>query len=222
VTKDSVELEYQLPGMIDAIQASKGYLEGSTFLYLPPSTAASYAQDDPKPQPIAASAAQTIMDKGSRRTLHRPPARDILLDFDVDHGNMAMIYMSRNLYFDACEQPLNLRKFNLGKHATAGLNLYQSGGRVHIASMSCSTPAAKIPGWKACMRGAWLTKIDDTVISNIIEAEQKLKSLMESGGSTATLLFAYPEIHPNLSHNRLPIVSLAPFSQHAHNLFNNR
>jgi hypothetical protein len=45
---------------------------------------------------------------------------------------------------------------------------------------------------------------------------------MESGGSTATLLFAYPEICPNLSHNRLPIVSLMPFSQHAHNQLNNR
>ena len=84
---------------------------------------------------------------------------------------MAMIYMSPDLYFDACEQPLNIWKFDLGKHATTGLNLYQSGGRVHIASMSCSTPAAKIPKWRACMHGAWLIKIDDTVISTIIEAE---------------------------------------------------
>jgi hypothetical protein len=66
------------------------------------------------------------------------------------------------------------------------------------------------------MRGMWLIKIDDTVNSTTIEVEQALKSLMESGGFTAMLLFAYSKICPNLSHNGLPIVSLAPFSQHAH------
>ncbi len=64
--------------------------------------------DDPNPQPIAATAAQTIVDKGSRHISWQPPAHDILLDFDVNHGNMAMIYMSPGLYFDACEQPLEL------------------------------------------------------------------------------------------------------------------
>jgi hypothetical protein len=88
--------------------------------------------------------------------------------------------------------------------------------------MSDSTPAAKIPEWRACIHGAWLIKIDDTVISVIIEAKQALKSLMESGCSTATLLFVYPEICPNLTHNGLPIVSLAHFSQHAHDQLNNR
>jgi hypothetical protein len=79
--------------------------------------------------------------------------------------------------------------------------------------MSRSTPAAKILKWRTCMHGAWLIKID---------AGQALKSLVESGGSTATLLFAYPEICPNLSHNGLLIVSLVPFSQYAHDQLNNR
>jgi hypothetical protein len=162
------------------------------------------------------------VDRGSRHISHQPPACNIVLDFDVDHGNMVMIYMSPNPYCDACEQPLDLQKFDLGKHATAELNLYQSGGRVHIVSMSCSTLAAKIPKWRTCTHGAWLIKIDDAVISTVVEAGQALKSLVESGGSTATLLFAYLEICPNLSHNGLPIVSLAPFSQHAHNQLNSR
>jgi hypothetical protein len=130
--------------------------------------------------------------------------------------------MPPNLFFDACEQHLDLQKFDLGKHATAGLNLHQSGGRVHIASMSCSTQAAKIPKWRTHMHGAWLIKFDDTAISTVVEAGQALKSLVESGGSMVTLLFAYPEICPNLSHNGLPIVSLVPSSQHAHNQLNNR
>ncbi len=130
--------------------------------------------------------------------------------------------MSPDPYFDACEQPLDLQKFDLGKHAMVGLNLYQSGGRVHIVSMSHSTPADKILEWRTRMRGTWLIKIYDTVVSTVVEAGQALKSLVDSGGSTAILLFAYPEICPNLPHNSLPIVSLVPFSQHAHNQLNNR
>ncbi len=75
--------------------------------------------------------------------------------------------------------------------------------------MSCSNPVAKIPEWRACMCGTWFIKIDGTVISTISEAEQALKSLMESGGSMAMLLFAYPEICPNLTHNGLLICLMA-------------
>ncbi len=181
VTKDSVKLEYQLLGKIDTIQVpwppSAAPSPVKVILEVPLSCTIHLLPlrhipaDDLKPQPIAATATQTIMDKGSCRISHRPPVCNILLDSDVDHGNMAMIYMSPDPYFDTCEQPLDLRKFDLGKHATVGLNLYQSGGRVHIASMSCSTPAVKISKWRACIRGAWLIKIDDTVISTIIEAE---------------------------------------------------
>jgi hypothetical protein len=67
-----------------------------------------------------------------------------------------MIYMSSDTYFDAFEQPIDLRKFDLAKHATAGLSLYSSDGRVYLASMSPGTPAAKIPDWRTRVRGAWL------------------------------------------------------------------
>ncbi len=132
-----------------------------------------------------------------------------------------MINMSTNPYFDTFEQPMNLCKFDLGKHATACLNLYESGGRVHLASMSLSTLAAKIPEWKTHIRGTWLIKIGDLVTSTVVETAHALKSLMDSSGSTI-LLFAYPEIHPNLSDNGLPIMSSAPFSQHAHDQLNKR
>ena len=36
------------------------------------------------------------------------------------------------------------------------------------------------------------------------------------------LKFAHPEIRPNLSHDGLPIVSSAPFTQHVHDQLNNR
>ncbi len=40
--------------------------------------------------------------------------------------------------------------------------------------------------------------------------------------SSVTLLFAHPEIQPNLSHDGIPIVSLAPFVQAHHDQLNNR
>jgi hypothetical protein len=217
VTKDSVESEYWIPGTVETIQVPwplsaalppvKDIWKVPLSLALHPLPLHHMPAVDPTPRTIAAKAARTIVDKSSRRISSQPQASNILLDFDVGHGNMSMIYMPHDLYFGACEQLLDLRKFDLGKHATASLNLYRSGGRVHIATMSHSTPAAKIPKWRTRMRGTWLIKIDDIVISTVVEAGQALKSLVEFGGSTATLLFAYPEICPNLSKNLSQSVS---------------
>ena len=49
-----------------------------------------------------------------------------------------------------------------------------------------------------------------------------LKALVDSGAHTVTLLFSHLEIRPNLSHDGLPIVSSAPFTQHVHDQLNNR
>ena len=43
-----------------------------------------------------------------------------------------------------------------------------------------------------------------------------------SGLPSTTLLFAHPEIRPNLLHDGLPIVSSVPFTQHVHDQLNNR
>ena len=56
-----------------------------------------------------------------------------------------MIYMSPNPYFDSFEQQIDLRKFDLAEHPTAGLSLYDSDGRIYLAFMSPGTTAAKIP-----------------------------------------------------------------------------
>jgi len=49
---------------------------------------------------------------------------------------MAMIYLSPDPYYDAFKQPLDLHKFNIVTHATAGLSLLKSDGRLHLATMS--------------------------------------------------------------------------------------
>ncbi len=133
--------------------------------------------------------------------------RGTRLDFTLTRDDMATFYMSPDPYFDAFAQPVDLRKVDLNKHATAGLNLYETDGRIYLASMSPGTTAAKIPDWRTRIRGAWLIKIGESVISSIADAKQALQMLVSEGSPSTVLLFAHPEIRPNLSHNGLPIVS---------------
>ena len=164
----------------------------------------------------AARAARTQMSSSCHKT------RGTRLDFNLTRDDIAMIYMSPDPYFDAFEQPIDLRKVDLTKHVTAGLNLYEADGRIYLVSMSPGTTAAKIPDWRTRIRGAWLIKIRESVISSIADATQALQTLVKEGSPSTVLLFAHPEIRPNLAHNGLPIVSSAPFTQHIHDQMNNR
>jgi hypothetical protein len=117
---------------------------------------------------------------------------------------------------------LQLKHANLQKNATAGLTLYESNGRVHLAGMAPGTPAAKIPDWRTRVKGAWLIKIGNKTITTIDDVTRFLRDLVDSGDNTAVLLFSHPELRPNLTHNGLPIVSSAPFTQQVHDQLNNR
>jgi hypothetical protein len=145
-----------------------------------------------------------------------------MLAFDISKSDMATIYMSPDPYFTAFEQPLDLRQFDLAKHPTAGLSLYENGGRLHLATMSPSTPAAKIKDWRSRIRGAWLTKIGSTIVTTIASAKDALTAACLKNALSVTLLFAHPEIRFNLSHDGIPIVSLAPFVQAHRDQLNNR
>ena len=145
-----------------------------------------------------------------------------MLDFGVTSRDMAMIYMSPDPYFDAFEETFNVQHVNLKKHATAGLELYESSGRVFLQLMTPGAAAAKIPDWRSQIRGAWLIKIGNTIISSINDASAAIRSILESSARSVNLQFAHPEIRPNLSRNGLPIVSSAPFTQHVHDQLNNR
>jgi hypothetical protein len=47
-----------------------------------------------------------------------------MTDIDISRSDMAMIYISPDPFFEAFEQPIDLRDFNLTNHPTAGLSLY--------------------------------------------------------------------------------------------------
>ena len=95
-------------------------------------------------------------------------------------------------------------------------------GRLILGGMAPSTPAAKIPRWCSRLKGAWLVKISDHTVSTIAQAQQVFAQLNADGASSVTLLFSHPEIRQDISHDGLPIVSSAPFSQHVHDQMNHR
>jgi hypothetical protein len=78
---------------------------------------------------------------------------------------MVMVYMSPDPYHESFEQTVDLRKFDLSKHPTGGLELYVRDGWVHLALISPSTPAAQIHDWHARIQGACFIKggQDDSV-----------------------------------------------------------
>ncbi len=125
---------------------------------------------------------------------------------------MAVVYMSPDPYFKAFEDVIDLQKFDLKQHRTAGLCLAHADGRLFLGSMTPGTPGAKIPCWRSRLKGAWLIKVDNTLVSSIAEAQDAFKSAISSGSQFVTLLFSHPEIRQDISHDGLPIVSSAPFS----------
>jgi hypothetical protein len=60
-------------------------------------------------------------------------------------SDMAMIYISPDLYGGAFEEELDLCKFNISTHRTTGLCFFEKNGRILLASMAPSTLGACVP-----------------------------------------------------------------------------
>ncbi len=118
--------------------------------------------------------------------------------------------------------PLNLRQVLNCYCYTGGLSLYVRDGRVHLASIAPSTPAARIHSWRTRIRGAWLIKVDGVIVESIDDVVRVFDGLRTTGSQSVTLLFSHPKVRPNLSQDGLPILSSASFTQHTHDQLNNR
>ena len=143
-------------------------------------------------------------------------ALEIANEFNVNRSCMEMIYMSPSPYYDAFDEVIDLRHFDLAKHHTAGLSLLEKSGQLLLAHMSPSTPGAKILRWRTQLCGAWLIKIADHTVTSIDKARKAFEMLSTTGAPSARLLFAHPEIRLDLLRGRLPIVSSKPFSLLTH------
>jgi hypothetical protein len=117
---------------------------------------------------------------------------------------------------------IDLQKFDHTQHRTAGLCLAHADNRLFLGSMTTGARGAKIPCWRSRLKGAWLIKVGNTLVSSIAEAQDAFKSAITSGSQFVTMLFSHPEIRQDISHDGLPIVSSAPFSQHIHDQMNKR
>jgi hypothetical protein len=145
---------------------------------------------------------------------------DIVLEFMIGKHNMATVYMSPDPHFEAFEETINLHRFDLATHQSSGLCLAAHDGWLFLGSMQPGTLGAKIPHWRSCIKGAWLIKIDNVNVSTINEVHAAFATAASKGHPYIQLLFSHPEFRQDVSHDGLPIVSLAPFSQQIHDQMN--
>jgi hypothetical protein len=145
---------------------------------------------------------------------------DIVLEFMIGKHNMATVYMSPDPYFKAFKEVIDLRKFDLTKHRTAGLCLAQNDRQLILGGIALSTTGAWIPRWRSHIKGAWLIKVGDIPVFTIADAQEAFAKASVSGLLSLTLLFFHPEVRQDIFHDGLPIVSSAPFSQHVHDQLN--
>jgi hypothetical protein len=124
----------------------------------------------------------------------KPSPLDILSEYLIGKRNMATIYLSPNLYFEAFNEMVDLCKFDLSKHCTAGLCLAQLDNPLFLGGIVPSTPAVRIPRWRSCLKGAWLIKIGNSMVSTIADAQAAFAKAHDSGLPSITLLFSHPEI----------------------------
>ena len=136
--------------------------------------------------------------------------------------DMDMIYMSPDPYGRTFEEPLDLQKFDLFKHPTAGLCLITHIGQLLLALMDKSSPGARIDKWQSRIWGAWLVSIGDMVVSTLAEAKSAFRILSDNNAPSCLLTFIHPDFSPDIPHNGLPIVSHDDFSQLTHDQLNNR
>ena len=95
-----------------------------------------------QPNTFAATAAQV-----NARTTDRTTASDIVTEFLIGPHDMVMIYMSPDPYGHTFEKEIDLCKWDITRHRTAGMRLLEKDGRLVLASINASTPAAWIARW---------------------------------------------------------------------------
>jgi hypothetical protein len=149
-------------------------------------------------------------------------AAEVVWEFSIGHDDMAMVYLSPDPFYGAFKEELDLRKFDLSRHRTAGLNFLEQDSRLDLALMEPGTPGARIPRWRTRLRGAWLIAVDGAHLTTLADAQSAFARLSHAHSRGCTLLFSHPETIPDISSSGLPIMSKTNFPQLAHDQLNNR
>jgi hypothetical protein len=154
--------------------------------------------------------------------VHTTTPSGTVSEYLIGQCDMSTFYMSPDPFFDAFDKVIDLQKFNLSKHRTAGLCLHHSDDCLCLGGMTPSTPGAKIPRWQSRIKGVGLIKIGSTIVTTIKDAQLAFAKESETNPGHVILLFSHPEVRPNSSYDGLPIMSSAPFSQQVHDEINKR
>ena len=115
-----------------------------------------------------------------------------MAEYLIGKHDMATVYISPDPYFEAFEDVIDLRKFDLKQHRTAGLCLAHVDGRLFLGSMTPGTPGAKIPRWRSRLKGAWLIKVGNTLVSSTTSLPALTSALCQCAAAYST----------NLDHSR--------------------
>jgi hypothetical protein len=103
--------------------------------------------------------------------IHTTNPSDIISTYLIGKRNMSTLYMLPDPYYNSFDEIIDLRKFDLNKHCTAGLCLRHSDNRLFLGGMTPGTPGSKNPRWRSRIKGAWLIKVGDAIITSIEDAQ---------------------------------------------------
>ena len=165
---------------------------------------------------VAASTTTTSSTSGDVRvnttTLphHTPSNRDASAvdHYDITLRDVTQIYCSPHHYGHAFEEIFDYMGSASTVHPTAGLVLEEVEGRVFIRDIMAGTPCAKIPRWKTRLRNTHLISINDTPISSINDAQDRISTLPTTTRGLCRLLVTASELRDGLTNEGIPQVSL--------------
>jgi hypothetical protein len=149
-------------------------------------------------------------------------AAAVMSEYLISAEDMSMVYIFPDPFYGAFHEELDLHRFDLATHGTAGLNFVEKDQHLLLALIDPGTPGAHIPRWHTRICGAWLIKIDGTQVSTIADAMTVFCRLSTTNSRRCSLLFSHPEITPDILSTKLPIISKSDFSQVTHDQLNNR
>ena len=101
----------------------------------------------------------------------------IIIEYGINQDDITMVYLSPDPYNCAFEEIIDLRRYKWEKANTAGLEFMVKDDRLHLASMTPSTPGAKIKRWRTHIKHAWLIKVDNVEVHTVEEVSAIFKSL---------------------------------------------
>jgi hypothetical protein len=144
---------------------------------------------------------------------------NIVYSFGINSNDMTTIYMLPDPYFGKLVKPIDLQKVNLTGQFTAELRLFEWIGQLILGGMDTGTHGSKINCWRTCIRAATLLQVGDYQVHTVQDVQDAFAKSIHTHPS-CPLLFAYPEIRQDISHNGLPIMHRSNFSQAMHDQLN--